>query len=223
MKGREISSLYRSYSPKMAHYTTDGNGRDQYINYNNGGFWSRGVKVYMGSQRGSEVSQRYQLKPLMKHVAPFKYHSNGTGRDGYIISESGGLKRDQKALNEYHLKDFLRTPQSCIFKFHSNVNRNGSLAKTHYVSKAELDTNQQIKKIEKGIIDRLYNKEKSKKFNLNMKKSNIELPEIEVESKYAKTDSNFFRSSIDKIHSYESHKREYEKNLNNYLHIKIRK
>jgi hypothetical protein len=100
MKGREISSLYRSHSPKMIHYNTDGNGRDQYINYNNGGFWARGVKVYMGSQRGTEVSRSHHLKPLMKHVAPFKYHSNGTGRDGYIISESGGLKRDQIALNE---------------------------------------------------------------------------------------------------------------------------
>src|SRR5690349_21670965 len=113
MKGKEISSLYRSYSPKMSQYFTDGQGRDTYINYNNGGFWSRGVKLYPHQTGQAEVSSRYHFKSVPKYVAPFKYLSDGSGRDGYVIFNSGGLKREHRALNEFHLKDFLRTPESC--------------------------------------------------------------------------------------------------------------
>ena len=220
IKGGEISSLYRSYSPRMARYSTDGNGRDLYVNYNNGGFWKKGVKVYTGSQRGPQVSEKYKLKPLMKHVAPFKYYSDGTGRDSYVISESGGLKHDQKALHEFHLKDFLRTPESCIFKFHSNVTERGSRANTFYVSKTQLETNQKIKRIEQGLINRLYNQEKHK-FKL-VKTGNLKnlLPNIDTDSKMAITDRNFFTTSIDKINNYESNKKEFNKTLNNFLHIK---
>ncbi len=35
----EISSLYRTFSPTFNAYTRDGDGRDGYIGYNNGGFW----------------------------------------------------------------------------------------------------------------------------------------------------------------------------------------
>ncbi len=222
MSGREISSLYRSYSPRMAHYSTDGNGRDLYINYNNGGFWSRGTKIYTGSQKGQEISQKYALKPLMKHVAPLSYRSDGSGRDSYVLSESGGLKRDHKSLHQFHLKDFLRTPQSCIFTYHSNVTKDGSHAQTYYVSKAEYDSNQQTKKIEKGLINRLYTQEKHKFTSLNKQKLQ-NLPNIDIDSKQAKTDTNFFRNSFDKINNYTSNKREYEKTLNNLLHIKIKK
>jgi hypothetical protein len=31
--------LHRNFSPRMTLYGTDGRGRDNYIHYNNGGFW----------------------------------------------------------------------------------------------------------------------------------------------------------------------------------------
>jgi hypothetical protein len=107
MKGHEISSLYRTFSPKFMHYDSDGHGRDMYINFNNGGFLTNGVKMYKSSEWARSQNQ-YHYKNRPKHVAPFKYLSDGSGRDGYVIFESGGLKRDHKGLNEFHLKDFLR-------------------------------------------------------------------------------------------------------------------
>jgi hypothetical protein len=162
MKANEISSLYRSYSPKMSQYFPDGAGRDTYINYNNGGFWTQGVRRYNVNNLNKDPGSKYNFKSHRKHVAPFKYISDGSGRDGYVIFESGGLKRDHKALSQYHLKDFLRTPESCIFNFKRNPSRDGISAKTHYVSKAEFECNQDIKNVEKGVIKRLYTNEKHK-------------------------------------------------------------
>jgi|LauGreDrversion4_2_1035121.scaffolds.fasta_scaffold2684665_2 hypothetical protein len=36
--------LHRNFSPKMTLYGTDGRGRDNYIHYNNGGFWKENMK-----------------------------------------------------------------------------------------------------------------------------------------------------------------------------------
>ncbi len=36
--------LYRNSNPRMAHYPSDGLGRDTYITFNNGGFWLDNIK-----------------------------------------------------------------------------------------------------------------------------------------------------------------------------------
>lgn len=43
-----------------------------------------------------------------KQAASLKYYSDGSGRDSYVLHESGGLEKNHKSLNEYQLKDFLR-------------------------------------------------------------------------------------------------------------------
>ena len=45
---------------------------------------------------------------LRKQSAPFKYYSDGSGRDGYVLHESGGLEKNHKSTNEFKFKDFLR-------------------------------------------------------------------------------------------------------------------
>jgi hypothetical protein len=161
MKAKEISSLYRSYSPRMSHYEADGNGRDIYINHNNGGFWTQGVK--QPSQPSlAQISNKYTVRISGKNIAPFKYHSDGSGRDSYVLFRSGGLNNDFKALNEFHLKDTLRTPASCIFEFKDNPTRDGIRTNTVYVSKQEYEVNKILRKNETGIIKRLYTNEKHK-------------------------------------------------------------
>jgi len=163
MKKNEISSLYRSFSPRMVQYESDGKGRDTYINYNNGGFWGLGAKIHQGRDEHIKVSGgRYHYKFLPKHVAPFKYNSDGTGRDSYVISESGGLKRNYKPLQEFHLKDFLRTADDCVFKLRKHSTNDGRSVRTHYVSKQEILVNNHLKTIQNNLIDRLYIKEKHK-------------------------------------------------------------
>jgi hypothetical protein len=68
-------------------------------------------------------------------VAPFNYYSDGTGRDSYVVHESGGLKRDSKPMKTFHLKNFLRTSDSNIFNFRASPMKEGVAKKTLYVTK----------------------------------------------------------------------------------------
>jgi hypothetical protein len=159
MKVHEIPSLYRSYSPAMSHYFADGKGRDIYINHNNGGFWTQGVRTFAGKTINKEVSSKYQFRANAKNVPPFKYMSDGSGRDSYVIHESGGLKRDQKSLNELSLKDFLRTNEKINFKPKTGDKFTRTVS---YCSKAEFECNKQLKNLEKRLVSRLYDSEKHK-------------------------------------------------------------
>jgi hypothetical protein len=161
-----IGYIHRAYNPRINHYESDGLGRDGYISCNNGGFYTNIVTNTENRMYDKRASRAYHS--LRKNVAPLKYRSDGSGRDGYILHEHGGLERDYKPLKEYHPKDFLRTPSSCIYKFKSNLKSNGSMAKTVYVSKEELNFNNTIKNMEKRLINRLYWSEKPK-FTRNVK------------------------------------------------------
>ena len=95
-------------------------------------------------------------------MAPLKYHSDGSGRDSYVIYNSGGLEKDYTPLKHLNLKKFLRTPESGNFNFRASPMREGVSTKTLYVSKQELRINQNIKKLEKGLLNRLYYSEQHK-------------------------------------------------------------
>ena len=146
-KRNEISSLYRTFSPSFNAYTRDGDGRDGYIGYNNGGFWNLRIPPGTSFESTYPASTRYRFRSINRQVAPFKYYSDGSGRDSYILINSGGLKRESKALSNYHLKDFLRTPDSCILEFHQP-----SFGKRRYVSRDEFRINQILKKMKKGLL-----------------------------------------------------------------------
>jgi hypothetical protein len=60
------------------------------------------------------------------------------------------------------LKDFLRTPESGVFNFRASPLKEGTGMKTMYISKKEFDMNLKIKKIEKGLKERLYYNEQHK-------------------------------------------------------------
>ncbi len=102
-------------------------------------------------------------------MAPFKYYSDGSGRDSYVIHQSGGLKRDHKSMQSYHLKDFLRTPESAIFNFKASPMKEGVSIKTKYITKKEFDQNVQVKRLEKDLSKRLYYDEK-RKFSVDNRK-----------------------------------------------------
>ncbi len=82
----------RTMSPKYASYFGDGSGRDSYIVLNNGGLTSTDKK-YMMSRPFRNTIQNKNKSPL-KDAVSHTYHSDGTGRDSYVISNSGGLVND---------------------------------------------------------------------------------------------------------------------------------
>ena len=82
----------RTFDPKYTHYYCDGNGRDAFINYNNGGY---SVPKVFSPQVGTNYMRfrtASQATSPRKDAKPFEYHSDGSGRDSYIIVNSGGLK-----------------------------------------------------------------------------------------------------------------------------------
>ena len=103
----EVSSLYRTFRPSFTAYNSNGEGRDIYIQYNNGGFWKMDILPGQNINKNSTGSN-YRFRSLNHRAAPFKYLSDGSGRDSYISCNDGGLKLNSKPLTNYHLIDFLR-------------------------------------------------------------------------------------------------------------------
>lgn len=152
---------------KFVLYETDGRGRDTYISYNNGGFWKDNVNyIFFNPKYGSQSSK--PLQEIRKNASPCTYYSDGSGRDSYIIANDGGMKRSHQPLKNYHLKDFLRTPESCIFNFKANPLKEGIRIKTHYLSKKEFEYNCSIRNLEKGLMNRLYTSHQNKRNNTSM-------------------------------------------------------
>ena len=159
-------SLIRTARPRFNLYTTDGLGRDTYISMNNGGFWTKNIKEIKYTPN-YPVYHNENYHSLGHSAAPFRYYSDGSGRDTYVLQNSGGLKKDFIPLSSYHLKDFLRTPNDCIYNYQANPkNKEGVRIKTHYVTKRELTANSTKRTIEKGLIERLYTapREKEREF-----------------------------------------------------------
>lgn len=157
-KKDEVSTLYRTYAPAFNAYEHDGDGRDMYIAFNNGGFWNN--RIPPGTSLGctSEPSTKYHFRWPSREAVTFKYRSDGRGRDTYILKNSAGLYRDDKPLSSYHLTDFLRT---CDDGFIPRA-RFGSRGQKILLSRDENKINMALWKNQKGVIDRLYTQEKHK-------------------------------------------------------------
>ena len=74
----------------MTHYTTNGGGRDSYIYRDNGGFSSM-YKTAQWPEKGTlyTVHKKAKPNPIM-HSKPIYYRADGSGRDQYIVTTSGG-------------------------------------------------------------------------------------------------------------------------------------
>jgi hypothetical protein len=159
-----MSGLYRTFKENYVPYFADGRGRDRYIAYNNAGFFHNFPKslsptnVYKtGTFFGTKIIQ-HNKSPSVK--APnFHYHSDGNGRDKYILVNGGGLFYDSKPLVSFKLTDFLRKDD---YKYRPTGKKRIAL------SRAEIRYNKLLRSKEKELIKRLYTNEKSK-FNKKKK------------------------------------------------------
>lgn len=86
--------MCRTFNPGYASYTGDGSGRDAYIILNNGGL-TRLDKGHMMQTKKFGPGRDGSPKPF-KPTPPFKYISDGSGRDSYVIKNSGGLVNEFK-------------------------------------------------------------------------------------------------------------------------------
>jgi len=71
-------------------YATDGTGRDSYVALNNGGFTVSNLPTIQskGGNFGATTFKPARHEPIS--ARPHHYHTNGTGRDSYIVTNHGG-------------------------------------------------------------------------------------------------------------------------------------
>lgn len=91
----------RTFDPKVSHYLADGSGRDSYVITNNGGLTAGRLWNQKDSKTFFMTSQKYfkrESPSPRKEAMPFEYRSDGSGRDSYILHNSGGLKNKMSGL-----------------------------------------------------------------------------------------------------------------------------
>lgn len=207
-----MASLYRTQRDRFVMYPSDGLGRDKYIKFNNGGFW-KGKETEISMKPSYPNYNTYAYYSLNRQAAPFRYYSDGSGRDSYILDHDGGLIKSFSPMSKFHLKDFLRKPESCIYQFHNNTNKKG---KTLLFSQDSLKMNHHLRYIQKGIIKRLYTQEKYKfspkqspaKTKNEFHKTKTDFPRYETECHYKEplktiTDFEKLKTRLKKVHRYE--------------------
>ena len=140
-----MSSLWRTERPRFPLYSPDGRGRDYYIKFDNGGYWAE--QFQLRKIPDYERPHYKNFHTLFHQAAPFKYWGNGHGRETYIL-KTNGLFHEQKPLCAYKLIDFLRDNEtnSLFNKYKKNL----------FISVSEKKYNNELRRIEKKLIKRLY-------------------------------------------------------------------
>ena len=140
-----MASLWRTERPRFPLYSPDGRGRDYYIKFDNGGYWAEQFQLRKIPDYDRPFYSNFHT--LFHQAAPFKYWGNGHGRETYIL-QTNGLFHEQKPLCAYKLIDFLRDNEtnSLFYKYKKNL----------FMSVSEKKYNNELRRIEKKLIKRLY-------------------------------------------------------------------
>ena len=165
-------SLGRTIRNSITLYIRDGQGRDGYIAYNNGGFWKDpdgiGIKKL---EYDHPIHSNFHS--LIHPPAPFNYIRDGSGRDNYIAYNNGGLTKGFVPNFKMDLITFLRNDNEKIPLSHR---------KKYILNKREISHLGILKKIQNGVIKRLYENEKGKfipvKIIRNNKNDDNNLPQL---------------------------------------------
>ena len=90
----------RTVKTNIIIYPTNGSGRDTYIMYNNAGFWKENLRKFSNKNK-SKRSSFARFHSIRNIPRIWNYHSDGTGRDTYILYNDGGL------MNIYQTADII--------------------------------------------------------------------------------------------------------------------
>ena len=189
-----MMGLYRTFKQNLVPYYSDGRGRDGYIMYNNAGFFHNVPTNFVDSYN-SKIATFVSTKVTRKNTSPFSkapcvhYHSDGSGRDKYILINSGGLINDSKPLKSYKLVDFLRK-DDCVYSPPKSTQR-------MWMTKSMLKHYKELRIKENDLINRLYHKERKKCIRMKNIEPLTSFSEVELEgiwntSRFNKTNNNSF-------------------------------
>ena len=159
----------RTVKTNIILYPTDGMGRDGYITHNNGGFWKEHIKPVVPKESFNHYKYA-RFRSLGRTPPMWNYHSDGTGRDSYILYNFGGLIKKYDSLANNKIQTFLRSNDEPLSP------------KRYVLSKAEKIEYMKLNKIQKDVVNRLYKKNMKREFsmpqlspnhNLNNQKNNF--------------------------------------------------
>jgi len=137
----------RTVKTNIILYPTDGSGRDCYITYNNAGFWKDNIKRIT-------AKEKFGRKPFatfhsLKRIPPsWNYHADGTGRDGYVLYDCGGL------IHRF------RSPNNNLFRNNDDDLMSSNHYRNNFLSKDERIYKNRLNKIQNDLLQRLYYKPK---------------------------------------------------------------
>ena len=180
------SALFnRTVKTNIILYKPNGNGRDAYIIHDNAGFWKNSAKPI--SQKAVFTRTPFLVYHSLRRIPPiWTYHSDGSGRDSYVCINNGGLIKKFRSMAE-NVNNFLRNKD--------DERKEESVRNKRYkLTKDEKLYFRKINKIQKDVIDRLYN-------SINHNKKNILRKRLIGNDKY---------KLIDESNSYENNN-----NINN--------
>ena len=138
----------RTVKTNIIIYPTNGTGRDGYIMYNNAGFWKDNLKRF--SLKDKYKRSSFATFRSIRKIPPiWNYHSDGTGRDTYILYNDGGLMKNYKTPS---LTNFRTNYEDLYYETSHNNKINNPL----YMTKDEKFYVNKLTKIQKDVVDRLY-------------------------------------------------------------------
>ena len=111
MSGRPFSSI----QPKSNYYRDDGTGRDLYITCNNGGLYQERRTVPEYPVSSFRPKRSWKSNVTNSSHKKVRYNSNGSGRDSYIYTSSGGF------MNSDQIPDYKRTFASSLRSYNRST------------------------------------------------------------------------------------------------------
>ncbi|CAD8175604.1 unnamed protein product [Paramecium octaurelia] len=130
-------------------YLNDGQGRDTYISYNNGGNFAQEFRFLVSPQQPTSLRLKYNCSIQQQSSTPrINYQGDGTGRDTYILQNI----KDKCSSGQLNYKSMLRSETNF-----------GSFQKNRY----------QLPPIAKQKLNRIYQLQKVQSSRLSMPKNKL--------------------------------------------------
>ena len=186
------TSLFnRTVKTNIVLYKSNGDGRDTYITHNNGGFWKEETCPL-------NTKEVFYHKPInvfhsWNRTPPiWSYHSDGSGRDYYVSINNGGLMKKFRCMNDF-FKNILRK--------NDDIKTEEKNFRRYNLSKNEKIHLKKINKIQRDLVNRLYNSNKIKYRiqKLNIRNKILSKDKIQIDGSFSKNNINSLNNENKKL------------------------
>ena len=166
-------SLGRTVKTNIILYTTDNQGRDGYITYNNGGFWKKNIKpIKLKANYPIHINRTFHS--LIHQAAPFNYYSDGRGRDTYVLKDNAGLVKEFNPLAKRQILSSYLRRNNIPFSYNKII-KNQKI----FLTPSDKENYLKIHNIQKNVVGRLYD-QCFEKFREKMKFKSLSIKDYSI-------------------------------------------